>query len=261
MKRSWSIVPSALVLAVVMASCGDDDGGGGTGAGGTGAGAACGAGDEADPFARFCNAIRDPFCEAVFACCDDPGVLDEYGGSVEACKQLLTGCEGDFQADGIAGLVASGQSILNDAKLDACACKLREMSAGGAACTEPPRLFLLTDCFGAFEGQIPPGEACGAAPADYSFAECKDGECRNGTCAAYVESGASCTPLPDTPSCDYTDGAWCQTDGVTATCAPRGEIGDPCGYPGQTTPACRSLVCGADGICAPPDADAICAGN
>ncbi len=261
MKRPWLITAPALMFAVLMASCGDDDGGGGTGAGGQGNGAACGAGEEADPIARFCNAVRDPFCEALFACCDDPQVLGQYGGSVAECKQIWSGCEGWLEGDGIAALLASGQTALSDAKLDTCSCKLREMSAGGAACTEPPRILLLTGCYSAFEGQVPPGEACGVATSDISFTECKDGECQAGTCAPYIESGAACTPFSGQQLCDYADGEWCQTDGATAACAPRGEIGDPCGYPEQFSMTCRSMVCGADGTCLPPGHPALCAGN
>jgi hypothetical protein len=257
-------------MLILMAGCGGEDGAGGAGQGagsgqgggqgGGGGAAACGAGRDGDPVERFCAAIWDPFCEALFACCDDPEALGSYGGTLESCKALGNDCIAGAQSD-LGPLLASGSTVLDDEKLDACVCTLEAMTAGGAACDRAPQLVLTLDCLSAFEGQVPPGETCTLGSDVISYIECREGLCENGLCVAFVESGAPCNPNAGATPCNYSDGEWCLYDGAMATCGPRGDIGGACAPAGEYTLACKSGMCGDAGTCALPDQSAACAGN
>jgi hypothetical protein len=208
---------------------------------------------------ELCGAIAAPFCEALFACCSAPVILEAYGGKVDACKATMSAdCLGDAAAK-IEASIAAGHTILDEAQLDQCVKKLEAMSGGGAACIEPPRLVLLTDCVSAYRGQIAPGDACTWSPDDLSFAHCKDGLCQQGSCAPFVATGATCAASPDADGfCNYTKGEWCIGNTPMGTCGPRGDIGAACNNPGSATYECKSKNCGQDGKCAAPTPEGSC---
>jgi hypothetical protein len=258
------------LLFWLPAACDDDEGrsssGNGTGASssastsssGGGATASTGTGGSSGALGEWCEAVTGPFCEALFACCADPMVLDNWGSDVEACKtEFTTICYDDLGAD-VNGLIASGSSVLDMQHLAACVTKLEGLSAGGAACTEPPQIVMLTDCISAFEGQVPPGESCVSPSDDISYVECSHGLCQNGQCVALGQEGEPCLS-----GCDYTVGLWCSFDGMNAVCEQRGDIGDPCmpPMPSEANFQCKSLTCGTNGQCALPTPESVCASS
>jgi hypothetical protein len=208
---------------------------------------------------ELCGAVAGPFCEALFACCTAPQVLQAYGGEVDACTTLISAdCLGDAAAQ-IEASMAAGQTTLDEGQLDQCVKKLEAMSGGGEACIEPPRLVLLTDCVSAYRGQIAPGDACTWGSDDLSFVHCKDGLCQQGSCVPFVATGAMCSASPDPNGfCNYTKGEWCIGEPQMGMCGPRGDIGAACNYPGSSTYECKSKSCGQDGKCAAPTLEGIC---
>jgi hypothetical protein len=272
MKRAGFLSTAAAMLAVGLWGCdGDGGGSGGSGAaGGQGGGGGQGGSATGHPAGdQFCSATSDLFCEALYACCTDhPQGIEDFGNSVEECKEIMgPGCPNGLQKLGLPELLANGQSVLNQARLDACVSTLTAMSAGGAACVEPAFFFYLTDCLSAFEGQIPAGEDCNLATNALSFVACKEGMCAgdyessHGVCTSYLPSGSSCATPEQDELCNVADGEWCVAVDASATCAPRGEVGAPCGMPDTNTLACRSSVCGSDGTCAPVTTAALCTGD
>lgn len=208
---------------------------------------------------EFCGAVAGPFCEALFSCCNALLVLEAYGGNAAACTEIMTAdCLGDAAAQ-IEASVEAGHTLLDTAQLDQCVKKLEAMSAGGEACTEPPRIVLLTDCVAAYRGQIAPGDACTWTSDTLSFVHCKDALCRQGSCVPFTASGAMCpTGNEANDFCNYTKGEWCIGEPQMEVCGPRGDIGAPCNHPGSETYECKSKNCGPDGKCALPTAGGIC---
>ena len=259
----------AAAIGFVFAACGDggEDGQGttssssvsSTGQGGGGGQGGAGVGGGENVTKELCGTIAGPFCEALFACCTAGLVLNAYGATASECTTKMTAdCLGDV-AGRIEASIAAGQTILDGAQLDQCVKKLEAMSVGGAACTEPPRVVLLTDCVTAYRGQIEPGDACTWSSDDLSFAHCKDGLCQQGTCAPFVATGAMCSATPGEDGfCNYTKGEWCIGDAQMGVCGPRGDIGAACNHPGGATLECKSKHCGQDGKCAAPTPDGIC---
>lgn len=259
----------AAATGLVVTACGDsgDDGQTATttsasvsssGGGGEGQGGAW-TGDGMTVTKKLCGAIAGPFCEALFACCTAPQVLLAYGGNATACAAMMSDdCLGDT-ASMIEGSIAAGQTILDEAQLDHCVKKLEAMAGGGAACIEPPRIVLLTDCVAAYRGQIAQGDACTWSSDDLSFAHCKDGLCQQGSCVPFAVTGAMCSASPDANDlCNYTKGEWCLGEPQMGTCGPRGDIGAACNHPGSSTFECKSKSCGQDGKCAAPTPETIC---
>jgi hypothetical protein len=255
-------------MGFVFAACGD---GGETGQGATtsasasstgqGEGGQGGAvtGDGMTVTKELCGAIAKPFCDALFACCTASLVLEAYGGKAETCEAKVSAdCLGDAAAE-IEASIAAGHTILDAAQLDQCVKKLEALSEGGAACLEPPRMILLTDCVTAYRGQIAPGDACTWSSDDLSFVHCKDSLCQEGSCVPFVATGAACSANPDANGfCNYTKGEWCLGESSMGMCGPRGDIGAACNHPGSTTYECKSKSCGLDGKCAAPTPEGIC---
>lgn len=208
---------------------------------------------------EFCGAVAQPFCVALFACCSALVVLDAYGGDAGECTARLTAnCLGDAAAE-IEASVEAGHTILDGAQLDQCVKKLEGMSGGGAACLEPPRIVLLTDCVTAYRGQVAPGDACTWTSGDLSFVHCKDGLCQQGSCAPFPATGAACPASSSANSlCNYTKGEWCIGEPQSEVCGPRGELGAVCHHPGSLSYECKSTNCGQDGKCAAPTTGGIC---
>lgn len=215
---------------------------GGSGGGGTGT----------EDFAEFCQSVADPFCEALFACCTDPTELEQWGGTVDACKtQLETECTTDLESE-LGPLYAMGLTDLDPDRLATCVSTLESLTAG--SCTEPPQLVLFL-CYTSFEGKVPAGESCGATGNDTSWTECEEGYCDSGTCVAFLESNAPCTPGGNAEYCNFTEGEWCLD--ATDTCGPRLAAGQPC-LAVPDNPECLSMNCPA-GQCELPDAQQLCA--
>src|SRR5687768_691649 len=129
----------AAATGLVFAACGDDHetgqattssasasstGGGGDGQGGAWTGMSVNE--------ELCGAVAAPFCEALFACCTAPVILQAYGGKVDACTAMMSAdCLGNT-APLIEASIAAGKTILDEAQLDQCVKKLEAMSGGGA---------------------------------------------------------------------------------------------------------------------------------
>lgn len=264
--RSWHLKwLFAAATALAFAACGDGTesgseattsaSGSSSGSGGEGQGGAGSTGGAAVT-KEFCGAVAGPFCGALFSCCTALVVLEAYGGTEDACADLLTAdCLGDT-ASQLEASIEAGKTILDKAQLDQCVSKLKAMSGGGAGCIEPPRVVLLTDCLAAYRGQIKAGDPCTWSPADLSFVHCNDGLCQQGICVPFPATGGSCNGA--TNLCNYTQGEWCLGDAATGTCGPRGDIGAPCSHPASKSYECKSASCGQDGKCAPPTAGGIC---
>lgn len=268
--RFWRLTALlAVVAGLVFTACGDGSETGAeatttsasassTGQGGAGEGGA-------SPFTgmsvtkEFCGAVAGPLCGALFACCSAQVVLEAYGGTAAACKDLLTAdCMGDTAAQ-IEASIAAGHTALDNAQLDQCVKKLEALSGGGSACVEPPRVVLLTDCLSAYRGKVAPGDACSWDAPDLSFVQCKDGLCQQGSCVSFPATGADCEASSvATTLCNYTRGEWCLGASATGVCGPRGDIGAACNYPGMPTYECKSGSCGPDGKCAEPTAGGVC---
>jgi hypothetical protein len=259
----------AAATGLVFAACGDKGGDGqetmsaasasSTGQGGAGGHGGAGTADGSNVTKEFCGAVAGPFCGALFTCCTAKVVLEAYGGTAEACLELLSAdCLGDT-ASQLAASIAAGHTALDTAQLDQCVKTLEAMSEGGAACDAPPRVVLLTDCLSAYRGQIAPGAACSWSPSDLSFVHCKDGLCQQGSCVPFPATGAACSESSETNNlCNYTRGEWCLGEPSMSTCGPRGDIGAACNHPGSTSYECKSGTCGQDGTCAAPTAGGIC---
>lgn len=238
--------PATSATSAAASSSGQGGGGSEGGAGGSGMSVT----------KELCGAVADPFCEALFACCTAPQVLEAYGGNLPACKATMSAdCLGTAAAE-IEASIAEGHTLVDGAHLDQCVKKLGAMAAGGAACTEPPRLVLLTDCVTAYRGQIAPGDACTWTTDDLSFVHCKDGLCQGGSCVPFGATGTMCSE--GSGFCNYTKGEWCIGSGAMGECGARGDIGAPCNHPGSATYECKSKTCGQDGKCAAPSPEAIC---
>jgi len=265
--RFWGLTAlCATSMSFVFAACGDsneDDQGTTTSASvsssGGGEGGQGGGWTGMNVTKELCGAIAGPFCEALFACCTASQVLQAYGGNAAACAATMSAdCLGDIAAQ-IEASIAAGQTILDGAQLDQCVKKLEAMSGGGAACLEPPRIVLLTDCVTAYRGQIAPGDACTWTSDDLSFVHCKDGLCQQGSCVPFAATGAMCSASSDANElCNYTKGEWCLEEPLMGTCGPRGDIGAACSHPGSPTFECKSKSCGQDGKCAAPTPESIC---
>jgi hypothetical protein len=212
----------------------------------------------------YCSAVGPAYCKALFACCADPQILEQEGGTLDAClDRWETQCPGWIQAE-VGPLLADGRSVLDPMHLDQCVSTLSDMTGGGMACDEPPRIVLQTSCWSAFRGQVPVGQPCGVASSDISFVECKDGLCENGVCTSFLKAGDMCIPVIGKKFCDYTKGEACLYQGNTATCGQQGEIGAACApLPDASTPnwECKSLTCGQSKTCELPSATRICMGN
>src|SRR5689334_14385636 len=113
--------------------------------------------------ATFFGAAGPLFCEALFACCADTSFLQSFaGGTMEDCKTIWSGGAGlgKYTLTSLKAALVDGESVFDRAKLDACVMHLQALAAGGAACVEPVPFYLFNTCMGAFQGQIPPGDAC-----------------------------------------------------------------------------------------------------
>ncbi len=222
-----------------------------------GQGGAAGGGGASAELLSFCDSVVSPFCEALFDCCVHQTELDDFGGTVTECKtQFHAQCLAKGSSAGIDTLLTSGDTVLNTAELTECVADLEALSIG---CTQPPQ-YTLYRCWGAFEGQVPPGSTCGVADADMSWIECQDGLCHTGTCIAFLESGGGCLTGANPPAyCNLGDSEQCVTDGIMLpTCGePLGEgascVIDTNVYQYQ----CWSLHC-SDGQCQAPTADLLC---
>lgn len=227
---------------------------GSSGAGG--AGGTMGSGGSAD-MVTYCDTVIPPFCEALFACCADQAELDAYGGTVSQCAtQLNADCLAKGANAGIETLLDSGDTVLNSGELSDCAANLQTVSVD---CSQPPK-YALNRCWGAFEGQMPPGSSCGIADDDLSWLECQDGHCLSGTCIAFLGYGEGCVTGANPPAyCNLGDGERCVTDGILLpTCGEPLANGNSCVL--DTNPhayQCWSLNCD-NGLCAPPTAALLC---
>jgi hypothetical protein len=265
-----------------------------TGAGGfTGSTGSTGSGGADSDAARaildtFCNAVAAPFCEAVFACCASPGIFLKAGPdadvatNIKYCEQVvpegreLPLCESG-RRDDIAAHLRDGFIVFDQAQFDTCLDLLKSMTAGGAACVEPPKHVLLSTCTSAFRGQIALGDACPypeelfRGRAFEAGAVCKDGRCEHGKCVPFLKPGDACdlsidqqllysNPAPII--CNFVNKEVCWGDpgaggaggggdaggaAPMGTCRPQGELGDACN-PGNVH-ECKSFHCDATGKC------------
>jgi hypothetical protein len=213
--------------------------------------------------AKLCADVVAPYCEALFACCMDPMILANVGGTVEGCKtKTASECTNDA-GQGILPQVKAGNTTLDPTRLAACVARLQGMKAGGAACTRPPTFVLQLDCITAFQGTIAPGAACDATDLhDDEFLPCKDGVCTGGKCQAFLASGAACDPSQNNfaaGGCNYPNGELCVGTGTVGKCGPQGAVGDACGDAGHDKSfSCASMSCGPAGTCIAPTADGLC---
>jgi hypothetical protein len=284
-------VPALGSALFLLAGCGADSatqgagstangGGSGTSTGAAGIGGTssaawmggAGGGSASDAALQaYCDATADAFCEAYFACCPDPQRLEQIGGgTVEKCKAAYryhpagSSClapGGHIKPYEIA--LEAGNTVFDQAGLDACVARLKAMSLGGAACAESPRLFYINVCTNtAFRGQRAPGEPC--LPMGGNLAtttQCKHGRCASkiNTCIPLAQLGEPCDyiasdGLPDL--CEWGEENYCSPQPFPngpSICVHRGDIGEPCGMLGL----CKSNYC--DGMtCTPPSVSELC---
>jgi hypothetical protein len=193
--------------------------------------------------APFCAAVAGPFCEALYACCNDVQARYSHylgGFSVDECKAWWSrsACLWDSWQQQLDASLAAGQTVLDQAKLDACVTHLKALAAGERACTELPGSVLKRECLAAFQGPIAPGGACTwplVPDLDVSFIQCKDGGCVQGKCIPFLKTGDACiagTFEGGSPGeiCNLSRGEWCLGVGDAGTCGPRGDVGDACTY-------------------------------
>jgi hypothetical protein len=266
--------------------------GGSTGSGGAGTG-----GDAARSIVdAFCTTVTAPFCEAYLACCTHPdfniagGLNLDYTTALKNCEEVIPQdtfinhfCLGDRRREELAALLREGATVFDQAQFDSCLDLLKSMTAGGAACVEPPRNVLLKTCTTAFRGQIALGDAC-PYPEDtfrYLFLQpsmvCKGGRCEYGKCVSFLKPGDACELIldqdlryynPAPTLCNLLNREVCRGDPgaggagggggaggatVMGTCRPQGELGDACNP--ANPHECKSLNCDVTGKCVLPDPD------
>lgn len=216
----------------------------------------------------FFSAVAAPFCEALYDCCSDKILLQDFaGGTLDTCKAMWTNGSGlgsrvllDLKVS-----LVNGQTVFDQTQIDVCVARLNarltSTPIGGAACVEPVPFLLLNTCLGgAFRGQLDPGDDCSAwlaKPEDLSFAACKDGRCVNGKCVPFLKTGDACykgartSDSPDTV-CNFVQEEWCKNaTGLTGICGPRIDVGDACDSGNDVAYLCKSLVCAQNQICGP----------
>jgi hypothetical protein len=258
---------TATTIGISFAGCSSDDdrpkrvgpgtaaGTGGSTASSSGNGTGGIGGAPRDDLDAWCKAVYPAFCEAVFACCDDPQVLDDLG-SVEECASPAN--ISDCNAGNIRDIFDAGLTELNTAKLDACVAELEAMAGG--TCTKSPWHSLLL-CYGALEGQVEAGESCSdySLDDDISFVLCQDGLCNNGECEAFLPAGATCEHSGDLGTCHIHEGQACVDDGAGGLeCGDPAPIGGSCvEYSSSFDLQCESLNCDND-TCAAPDGADLC---
>lgn len=229
-------------------------------------GSSSGTGGTSPQLTKFCDDLAAPYCEALFACCTDQVKLNQAGGSVAGCKaKFATSCNTDFGGWFNPHLQA-GDTVLSDPALATCVSSLVAMKGGGAACTRPPTFVLELDCIAAFKGTIAAGAACDSSNLpDSAYIICDKGNCDQGTCKAFLATGAACNPaLDDTyaAGCNFPAQEHCVGTGAAGKCGPIGKVGDACTPPDHDkTFGCYSMSCGPAGKCVDPTVDGICAGG
>lgn len=222
----------------------------------TGSTSTGGGGGSASPMDTFCAELATPFCEALLACCADPPT--GFGTTLPEClTQWQAECNVKL-GEQLKDVIDSGDTVLDSAKLSACAAKLQAMSAGGEACKAPPFAVLQLECLSAFEAQVPVGQPCNAATDFPSYVQCAAGYCPSGTCEPFLTAGSPCT-VDAAPYCNIAAGEWCLPGPNGTECAPRAALFAPCASPNQDDDlSCLSLHCDAAGICQPPTATSVC---
>ncbi|UQA62657.1 hypothetical protein [Polyangium aurulentum] len=234
--------------------------GGMGGVGGTGGGGGGGGGPSAGQvqMMAFCEALPQPFCAALFACCPDPSTLAQFGSTYESCLlELPVQCENT--ATLLAPNIDAGLTALDTARLDACVARLQALAAGGGACTEPPLHTYFYHCLGALEGQLAPGSTCDASKGP-SHTLCAGGACINGVCEPWLAKDEPCTPDPLAPPCNALEGEFCMLLTDTHRCSAGADAGAACGVGDDAKDGCQSYTCGGDGTCAPISGEALCKG-
>jgi hypothetical protein len=206
----------------------------------------------------------------------------DFDGTLDGCKAAMTGphCLSHLGIDdsytfqeseqsfyGLRRRMKDGQTILDQAQLDACVAELTAMTAGRAACGAQIQNFFEVKCMTAFKGQIPLGDACKWYPSNtsefkYTFIPCKEGRCEEGKCVPLLKAGDMCdgsNPIDGPGACDYLHDEACYVDvGVNASvCGPRKEIGEAC-EPFDGLQECKSANCDASHTCAPATPKSAC---
>jgi hypothetical protein len=238
------------------------------GGGGSDAGTSPSGDPEDAAIDAFCDAVLPPFCEALYACCTDMRRRSaelRAGATPEECVQnwKSSWCLHDGTERSLKASLKAGTIILNQTKVDECVAQLKAMATGGVTCVVPPAFYFFSTCFGAFQGQIEPGQACEFEREEYSFMPCKGGRCDNGICVPFLKTGDACpfalellnTNLTTAEYCNYPEGEWCQlTDNPsTGTCGPVLKVGSICASDSYYNPyACMSHHCGDENTCEPP---------
>lgn len=225
-------------------------------------------GSPAAAVTTFFESAAPAFCEAFFACCQNPSLLHALGGaSVDECKTLWSHGEGlgTPTLTSLKAALVNGETSFDPAKLDACVARLTALAAGGDACIEPAAFVFFNSCMAAFDAQLAPGAACTWGESnieDLSFTECKDGRCFDGKCEPFLKTDDACSIgvyITDPPSaiCNYVRGEGCMGIDGSGKCGPQVEVGAPC-LTMYGNYQCKSLTC-ADGssptACIAPSAD------
>lgn len=223
---------------------------------------------------KYCEEVGSAFCDADWTCCMRAG--SHVGENVNDCRQafgfpILPFCNPTAYPDraDLESSLRAGTTVFDEQQLEKCLAQLKSLTAGGAACIEPPGSIVQRSCLSAFQGKILPGEPCTWPDKDFadSVAQCKDGRCENGKCVAFLKLGDACSPekiWPDPAGmvCNYMQYQWCKHPpadggagdaGDLGVCAPMGELGDSC-YPSPNdTAQCRGWVCDMTSTCVLPD--------
>jgi hypothetical protein len=268
MRLFLSLATGTMAVWLLLAGCSGGDstlGAGSMGSGGSGTSSSTGnstttgvGGASAAAVQAYCNATAEPFCEAYFACCQDPGKRAWVGSTLEQCKHSFSyvgyRCGGDW-APAFEASIDAGHTVFDQASLDACVAHLKALSAGGAACVEPPFSFYATVCLTTvFQGQLAPGEPCANLPwNNANTSECKHGHCDwvTHTCLPLAQLGETCAD--NYPECEWGQWNKCAHEPYPngpLICIHQGDIADPCVQDRE----CKSFTCNTmSGTCTLPD--------
>src|SRR5689334_7183814 len=170
--RIFVLEAPCAAMGLFVASCSSDQTSeatsSGTSSGSTGSSSSssgAGGGAAGAVLDMFCNAIPAVACEADYTCCTNPMFqYPDADPSLENCKTSLGQsffpfCRPNKPRSEFEAYLRAGTVVFDQAQFDSCMALLKAMSAGGAACVQPPLNVARTTCISAFQGQLAPGEA------------------------------------------------------------------------------------------------------
>ena len=262
MKRTISILLTALLALAVVPGCGENEvenqeenganqNGDGDGEGGDGEGGD-GNFDDLSDSEVLQMIVTDSFCEAAWQCYDQNlftaqlAMIAGRYGSVEGCIENL-GSELGFGTNAIEEAVASGRMVMDRSFIEACKNDYREAICSGSLEDGPP-----ASCLQLAAGQVPEGDPCldeVECEGALNCVQSQDDEICYGTCGTYENLGNECGGVI------CSDDEFClweldeQTFESTETCTLRYSEDEDCNSNGQCA---EGLLCSSlQRVCVP----------